>query len=564
MRQLLIFLTGLLLSISYAYAYDYSGQRKYMRYTEKTKLGGNSFINQSFPSKIKRLSNNEGQIILSHDENLPDSIIVALEAAKKLWESRLPTKQPIFITALFEPLEPDVAMAVDLPLLEGGDLQGCPTALGSQLADWNFSDKESPDGFIVFNSLINWNCRFSVESDIDYNLPTMTLRGIARCLGFGSSIIEENPDYFSFCFSWPSYFDNLIFHDSKCLSSIKQGSQEMAKFVKSDNVLLKTISGEYQLYAPKQYIPYTSLCYLKDENSLMSHSLGKGSVSLDIDSKTLDVLRSIGWNFLTNTFEIKCDNISDNGIGSSYETHKFSLSSGSVNPSEIKWRFLLKNQLEEYVLVSSGNSEEFPISKVASPEDYYINVNGDLEGRIECDYTLNGIKYTATPFSLSLELKPIIHSIEEISIINENRYEFSLTFNVIYTGSDHLTVEVEEESNTSLRDYTFAEPYIAHVKTGRITNLDYSWVTVIATNQYGTAYETLEYSPVYRNLRESTNGYAPLESDNGRIIQILDLNGNLIYTGSSLNLNNQTFQKGIYIKKELYENGETQTSKIAM
>ena len=38
--------------------------------------------------------------------------------------------------------------------------------------------------------------------------------------------------------------------------------------------------------------------------------------------------------------------------------------------------------------------------------------------------------------------------------------------------------------------------HIAHVKTGNMSNLYYSWVTVIVRNEYGTAEETMKFAPV--------------------------------------------------------------------
>lgn len=567
MRNLLSILI-ILLSISSAYAHDYSIQKRWICFTEKSKESSTRFYNQSLPKKTQRLSNNEGQIILSFDDELPDTIKVALNAAKKLWESRLPCKQPIHIEVTFEPLNQDIAMEVYVGFFEDGKLQGCPTALGSQLSNYDSGQPDSPNGIIVFNSYINWNCIFSAENTTDYNLPTMALRGIARCLGFGSSILEDYKDVFIFYNNFPTYFDNLLFHNSKCLSDIVQGSTEMASFVKSDDVFVKVESGQYRIYAPKQYLPHISLCYLDDTNSLMSYDIGKGSIYLDIDDKTYDILQSIGWNISSSSLDIKCNDISDDGLGSSYTSHTFTLSKGNESVTNYDWRFLLKNKRQEYVQVSSGSSENFTISKISSPEQYYVNVNGDLEGRIECNYTANGNKHYAKPFSLSLEMKPIINSIDNLLIINDNQFEFSLMFNVQYTGAEYVSVEIEEEDNTCLRNYTFMEPYLAHVKTGRISNLCYSWVTIIASNKYGKTYETLDYSPLYGSLKKVKNNDGNCRISFGaeiiRQIQIFDMNGNLIYIGPSDDFHKQIFQKGIYIKKELYENGKTKTSKVSI
>lgn len=204
------------------------------------------------------------------------------------------------------------------------------------------------------------------------------------------------------------------------------------------------------------------------------------------------------------TLLINCNNISDNGIGSSYESHTFSLAKGNENVSNFSWRFLLKNKQGSYTQISTGNSENFTIDKISSADNFYITINGDLEGRIECDYSLNGKLHSAVPFTLSLELKPIIQSIDNVSITRAGEYEFYATFDVKYTGADYISVEIEEEHNTTLRNYRFDEPHIAHVKTGNITNLYYSWVTIIVSNKYGTASESIEFAPAfYTNNGES-------------------------------------------------------------
>lgn len=195
---------------------------------------------------------------------------------------------------------------------------------------------------------------------------------------------------------------------------------------------------------------------------------------------------------------IKCNDISNNGSGSSYEPHIFSLDKKNENVSNFSWRFLLKNKQGEYTQIANGNTENFTIDKVSLPDNFYININGDLEGRIECDYSLNGQRYNAVPFSFSLELKPIILSIDNISTVDTGDSEFSLSFDVKYAGADYVSVEIEEEYNTTLRNYRFDEPYIAHVKIGNITNLYYSWVTIIVSNKYGTTSKTLEYAPTLK------------------------------------------------------------------
>ena len=298
------------------------------------------------------------------------------------------------------------------------------------------------------------------------------------------------------------------------------------------------------------------------KNSIMSYHIGQGNVDLSIDENTSDILRTIGWDLPQSGFSIKCDNISDNGIGSSYDTHVFYLLNGTENVSNYRWRFLLKSKLGDYTEVSSGTSDTFTIPQISSPEQYYVNINGDLEGRIECDYTLNGVQYYATPFTLSLELKPIIRSIDNIAVVNNSEYEFSLNFNVHYTGADYVSVEIEEEYNTTLRNYRFDEPYIAHVKIGNITNLYYSWVTVIVSNKYGTVSETLEYAPTYGAKVFVTPSDIQSSSPIVNEIRLYSVDGSLVFTGTLPEFMKQTFNPGIYIKEEILDNGTSNASKI--
>lgn len=540
-------------------------QKKYIRYSEKIANNISSFSNQGLPLKTDRLSNNSGNIVLIYDELLSDSIKTSLLAAKKLWESKLPTVQPIFISVLFEPLGNGVAMAADVAYSETPNFVGCPCALASQLSNFPFGSVDSPDGYIILNSSIPWNCKFSKESASEYNLPTMVLRGIARCLGFGSSVIEESKNRFFYTFGWPTYFDNLLYSGNKSLYNLSQGSLEMANFVKSDKVYAKSKLQNPKIYAPNEFIQDLSLCYFDDKNSLMSYSMGQGNINLSIDDKTSDILRTIGWNLPKKGLTIKCDNISNDGIGSSYETHTFSLLKEDENVSDYNWRFLLKDKVGNFIQVSNGTTDIFSISEISSIDNYFVNINGDLEGRVECDYTLNGQRYNANPFILSLELKPIIQSIDDIIIVYEDQYEFSLKFNVSYVGADYVSVEIEEEYNSTLRNYRFDEPYIAHIKTGDITNLYYSWITVIVSNKYGSVYETLEYAPAYGS-RDSKDIPACAISDVSLndVCQIIIYNfdGSLIFKGSPTEFSYKSFIPGIYLKKEIFTNGLSKISKI--
>lgn len=127
---------------------------------------------------------------------------------------------------MFEPLGNGVAMAADVAYSETPNFVGCPCALASQLSNFPFGSVDSPDGYIILNSSIPWNCKFSKESASEYNLPTMVLRGIARCLGFGSSVIEESKNrFFTHLDGRPILIISYIPVTNLCITFLKEVSK---------------------------------------------------------------------------------------------------------------------------------------------------------------------------------------------------------------------------------------------------------------------------------------------------------------------------------------------------
>lgn len=566
MRALILLLTIIVSVAGGVFAQSTTLQKRMIRYTEIAQPCNVSFENRKLPAKVHRVSSKRGNIQLLHTERLPDSMRVALDVAKSMWESKIYNKQPIYIDVAFDFLDLDIAMAADVIYFTDSDtsnkLNGCPSSLANQISDeLKKSSEDSPDGYIIFNHDIDWVCNFSENPLSGFNLTTMALKGIARCLGFGSSIMEMGEDKFLYYFDIPTYFDNKLYSGTTFLSDLKAESPQMANFVKSENVFLDTPSDTYKIYAPKQYRPYMSLCYFDNENSLMSYSMGEGNQVLAIDDMTLDVLKSIGWDLPTTGFKIISSDISDDGIGSSYSSHTFSLDKGSSNVSNYQWKFYLLNKSKEFELVSTGNSSDFTIDAVEFPEDYDIDYNGDIQGRVECSYTVGDIEYNAVPFSLSLELAPVIFSIDNLNVVKqEGKHSFYVTFTVRYAGSDYIDVEVEEEYDPAVRSYWIQEPFVAHVKTGYISSLYYSWITVNVTNEYGSVNRTMTFYPdIITSTEEIGN-----EAREVVALQLFNLSGTMMFDGHPSDLSAEGFPKGIYLKKEIFDNGNSNTSKYVI
>lgn len=105
------------------------------------------------------------------------------------------------------------------------------------------------------------------------------------------------------------------------------------------------------------------------------------------------------------------------------------------------------------------------------------------------------------------DLKPAIDSISDMTY-HLDEYAFSLEFTVYFHGTDHIHVELEEEYDTFIRDYYYEGPGKVHVKTGKLTRMYYSWIYILAKNEYGSAERILEFPPFFTDPAE---GYKTFE-----------------------------------------------------
>ena len=117
---------------------------------------------------------------------------------------------------------------------------------------------------------------------------------------------------------------------------------------------------------------------------------------------------------------------------------------------------------------------------------------------------------------------------------------------------------IRDRYDTTLRNYSFEQPDFAHVKTGNISNLYYSWVYVTVKNEYGLDSRTLEFAPSYGNASVSDT---PLSAQTQKI-QLYAIDGHIVFEGTPTDYSDKTFQPGIYIKKEVLNNGLYNISKI--
>lgn len=508
--------------------------------------GGEVVTPKSFPSKKLRSSKDAGIIKIITQGEFPDSIVASFQLAADVWAAKIKNRLPIYINLINETIEPQLAMLV-APFYD--EKYKCPSALASQLSGELTGDYNDPHSFIFFNSDITWNCRLSEDDNASgLNVYSNALRAIALSLGFGSSVTYmDEPEEIVFQEGYPSPFDSLIFSENIKLSSFVSASAGLKAFVTRPDIYVSETNPEYKLYSPSPFKLGQSLVFLDNPHSLMHYSFGIHDRMFSIDNVTLDLLNTIGWGFTTpkNT-TIICDNIDNDGIGSAYENHTFSLSSNDISEiSHYKWSFKLEDTDGGFVEIKTGEQPNFTIEPIGDSGNYAHTASGDISGLIECEYTINGERTNAHPFRISLEKKPRIVSITDVNRVwaEEDSDYFYLTFNVNYYGADRIDVRVEEEYSSALRYIGINEPIIAHVKTGLINSLYYSWVDIIVQNQYGSAQETIELEPFIGESQFNRS----VQTEEYNDITVYDMCGAFVKKFASERQMSNGLAKGLYI-----------------
>ena len=530
----------------------------YLKFTDLISAGHSTSIQSEMPTKAERSSSTKGFISLYFDDAVPDSMRIALTAAKEYWESKIPIQQEVIICAEMASLDSDVATEVYAGYSEDIGYQGYPTALESQLVGDVKGTIESPDGYIYINSNKQWNCSFSNNSSEGLNVYTIGLRAIAIAFGFGSSIMQyfdEDDGYkekYMFGCYLGSCFDKKIYDNEHYLVDFNEGSQELYNFVLFSKLQVRGQENIYNLYSSNPFVQSKSLVYLDEPSSLMHYNIGDGDKFFTIDDITIDILNGLGWNIQpsSDVSKIKCNNIGDDGIGSAYTSHTFSLQTS--NATGYNWKFYLKNSSGNFTLISSGTNSTLTIPEITSTNNYYINLNGDLEGRIECVYTANGKTHQANPFSVSLELKPTILSVDNVTINKIDNELFTVSFTVQYRGADYIAVGLEVENDPVLAETLFKEPFLAHVTTGRLSIHNNNWVHIRVYNKYGEVIRTLEF------LR-TTDAEIIYTNLNVNEITVYSIFGEKMYSGKESDFDDKLLQPGVYIKRN---NSDLSTVKI--
>ena len=359
-------------------------------------------------SKKVRSSNKTAlSFVLNYDESIPDSISKSLEVATDIWRNSLNTNSDykIRISLVLGDLPDGVDVKTSVSYVPYNNIY-YPTSLYCSYIQ-SLPDTQKPDAVITINKNVNWYCGYNTNSTTEYNLTYAFLRSIAVVLGFGSSIHQttiRGNEIVRFNNTHPSLFDSFLEStNGAILADYKntgtRQNPDILKFATGQfgDVYISGFENDsvYRMYTPSMYESGRSLIYLNNSNTLMHYNLNKLDAILQIDTLTANVLNKLGWNVnatQVENFTIIGVDIPETGITSAYSTHSFNLEgNGKQYINNRKWTFLLpSSDGSDTVVKETYGDLNFSIDPLNFPNDYHVNINGDIYGKIIFTGEING------------------------------------------------------------------------------------------------------------------------------------------------------------------------------
>ncbi len=549
-----------------------------LTFVEKFQQGGNPTVTSILPKEQRLSSGYQGTIKINWSGEVPDSVRICAEVAADIWCSCLDNNDTIRLECHYEELDNNNDVEVEVLYRPKTDIY-YPTSLYSHLWGVDFGELTNADAEIYINKKMVWDCSHNeIIIPSARNMTYAMMRAIAISLGFGSSVtkktIRGNEIIVFGSKSGCSIFDSFIFSsDGLYLKDIdnigNRNNPVLTNFSQPGNgtyIYAMTQDNEHKLYAPSSFEAYKSMVYLDNDESLMYYDLRTGTKQFRVDEVTKELLHAIGWDFkVAKDIEIIGNGINENGITSAYESHTFSLKNnigGTITDASWTYTLPLANG-GDTIISESKNTLVFSIGSIKDESKYKINVNGDIYGKVSFTGSING-KTVQDTYNLSLELKPHINNVDIILKKESHLVDYyDISFVVEYTGTNMVTVSIEEEYSSKLRSQSVYEPFLAHVYIPSITSFNYAWIDIEAENKYGKDIYTVELPPFEgennRNLIMS-GGQAYRQSQNYTDIDVFDINKNKISRIQNLK-ELHTLHPGLYILKYYKEKECVKTTK---
>lgn len=472
----------------------YSQEIEYLDFVENANYS--SGIVSYEQAKLHRLSaRSGGDIIVTYDGDMPDSLKTVVGAACEVWRDYMGINDNLRLNIKYENFsDADVKVSVAYAKMQSDGL--CyPSALYRSITGGDLT-AGMVDAVLHINSSVAWCTGFGNDDNPKKLLPTV-IKGLGRCLGYGSSVKKDKRGNVFMLKSGKTIFDSLVLsEDGIRMSDLNNNmTQQLNNFTQPVCEYLYVLNKkpEYKIYAPQTFDDNVSLKYSADKNSTMYYGVSNAS-NLIVDDATIDVLNGLGWKYSKSdqTLQIKCDDIDDTGVASAYSQHTFYIKTNSGAPSSYCWvaSFPLKDGRYETI---NSNSERLVIPAVIDEDKYVHTLDGDIRVVISFSGMLFG-KAVNCNYSLTLELKPHILSAAISSRTpsrTDNTYN-DYTIDVRYEGSGSLDAYVEEEFSSMTKTAFSNVPYFTKVKFYDIDAYGNALFTIRVENKYGYDEYTIE------------------------------------------------------------------------
>ena len=251
----------------------------------------------------------------------PQNAKDAFEYAVSIWEYIIESDVPIYIKANWRSLDKNVLGSAgpseyftNFKYIPHSN-RFYPVAVVEKITKAEISDSLSPDIVASFNKDINWY--FGTDGntpDLKYDFVSVVLHEITHGLGFTGffNIDNKQGTYGYENIGEAAAFDLLVVKNNNQLvdttiykvPSVKLRDALVARYLYANSPVAISVNGNKKprLYSPTEFDAGSSIYHLNDltyptrnENSLMTHAIGKGEAIHNPGPLTEGIMNDIGW-----------------------------------------------------------------------------------------------------------------------------------------------------------------------------------------------------------------------------------------------------------------------------
>lgn len=399
----------------------------------------------------------------------PENAKKAFEYALSIWAQLIDSRVPIRIKANWRSQETNIlASAGPSDYISNFKYaphtnRYYPVALVEKITETEISGSGVADIDVTFNKDIKWYYGTDGQTpDQLYDFVTVALHEIGHGLGFtGFFFVTGNIGaYGNDTYGDIAAFDVMVVDaNSKSLidtSFYKLGSTNLynafvsqSLFSNSSSAQLATPGNKIKLYAPSTYNDGSSIYHLDDatynygnENSLMTHAIGKGEAVHNPGPVTLGVLADIGWKIMKLDFDKPHDFEKPQPID-------FRLAIKSDYPLDsskllVYYSYdLFSNRPDSVLLIPDGTTGQLKATIIPDLNtkriDYYVSA-GDKMNRIFKLPTQAPAELYTVFIGPDNKIPEISHSPPPYLVLNGNKLQISATV-TDNVGVDTVTID---------------------------------------------------------------------------------------------------------------------------